>query len=101
MRKILEGEMKKVDASFSKIEGFLEAAIREINPSHTPCGPIEAMFAYTPPDEKRLREARLIRDELDGILGNLRSAIKSLAFMNEDMRNMYLTEVKKDEKEKK
>jgi hypothetical protein len=100
MRKILEGEMKKVDASFSKIEGFLEAAIREINPSYTPYGPIEAMFVYTPPDEKRSREARLIRDELDDILDNLKSTIKSLAFMNDDMRSMYLTEVKKDEKEK-
>jgi hypothetical protein len=99
MRQVIEKEIQKVDASFSKIEGFLEAAICEINPPHAPYGPIESMFVYTPPAEDRLREVRLIRDELSDILDSLKSTIKSLASMNEDMKHMYLVEVEKNKKD--
>jgi enoyl-[acyl-carrier-protein] reductase (NADH) len=100
MIEIRKKEMKKVDRSFAKIEGFLEAAINEINPSYTPYGPIEAMFVYTPLDKNRTNEVRLIRDELHDILDELKSMLKSLAFMNDDMNNMYLVEVQKENKEK-
>lgn len=89
--RIVNDELKKVDASFSKIEGFLEAAINEMYPPHTVCGPIESMVIYSKLDEPSITK-HLVSDFLSESRSDIKNIISSLKSMKCDIREEYTKE---------
>ena len=93
--KILREEMKKVEASYAKVEGFMEAAIGEMHPSHSAYGVIEGMLVYQTPTIKGVdRDVRLIRNQLHDTRRVLRDLMDSLRDAKNEMIGIYELEIK-------
>ena len=90
-REIVEKELRKVDDSFAKVEGFLTAAIDELFPSHTAYGPIEGMLVYQKPDPYST-DASAVRNGIADARSQARELVASLRDMKSDMRAIYMKE---------
>ena len=85
-KEIVEKELRKVDDSFAKVEGFLKAAIDELFPVHTAYGPIEGMLVYQKP-EPYSTDASMVRKGIADARAQAREIIASMRDMKGYFKN--------------